>query len=236
MKRHSAERSRQGTRRSGNGVAQGAAPEAPGRSSWRSPSSQNPHDFQRTTPCLSCCSVCSMTPRCGATGSDSEHRVFSTKTSATRTRSATSESTAMRGAFIGLIFFSLTAGSGAFAGEILASGSDPSASPEKRSPAGQTLSSKGSKRVSRAKPDAHSGRVVTPLVGSGLCLKPSNHPADVLAVSTGGACEPDVDRLLYRSGSRRGPSITARSAGADEEPTGMRATLPCTLTKRCGLP
>ena len=78
--------------------------------------------------------------------------------------------------------------------------------------------------------------LVTPLVGSGLCLKPSNHPADVLAVSTGGACEPDVDRLLYWSGSRRGPSITARSAGADEEPTGMRATLPCTLTKRCGLP
>jgi hypothetical protein len=61
--------------------------------------------------------------------------------------------------------------------------------------------------------------VVTPLVGSGLCLKPSNHPADVPAVSTGGACEPDVDRLLYRSGSWRGPSITARSAGADEEPT-----------------
>ena len=77
MKRHSAERSRQGTRRSGNGVAQGAAPEAPGRSSWRSPSSQNPHDFQRTTPCLSCCSVCSMTPRCGATGSDSgASRIF----------------------------------------------------------------------------------------------------------------------------------------------------------------
>jgi hypothetical protein len=170
LKRHSAERSRQGTRRSGNGVAQGAAPEAPGRSSWRSPSSQNPHDFQRTTPCLSCCSVCSMTPRCGATGSDSEHRVFSTRTSATRTRSATSESTAMRGAFIGLIFFSLTAGSGAFAGEILASGSDPSASPEKRSPAGQTLSSKGSKRVSRAKPDAHS----LPL--SSAAAYASNHP------------------------------------------------------------
>jgi hypothetical protein len=59
--------------------------------------------------------------------------------------------------------------------------------------------------------------LATPLVGSGLCVRTSNHLADV-AGSTGAVCKQDVDRLLCGSGSRRGSSITTRSASADEPP------------------
>ena len=69
----------------------------------------------------------------------------------------------MRRRFFGLLFFSLTACSGAFAGEALAPSADPGSSLEKPSQAGQMHPSKRSKRVSRAQPDAHAGQPSLPL-------------------------------------------------------------------------
>jgi hypothetical protein len=120
---------------------------------------QNPHYFQRTTPCPSCCLVYSMALHCVTF----ELPVFPTKIPPIRTRSATSESTAMGRVFIGLLFFSLAAWNGARGGEPPASGSDPGASLEKPSPAGQMHSSKGRKRMPRAEGDARSGPRSLPL-------------------------------------------------------------------------
>lgn len=69
----------------------------------------------------------------------------------------------MRRVFFGLIFFSLTACSGGFAGEAPAPGSDPGVSLEKPSPAGQGNPSESRKRAARAQPEAHSGPRSLPL-------------------------------------------------------------------------
>jgi hypothetical protein len=63
--------------------------------------------------------------------------------------------------FFGLIFFSLTACSGAFADETLAP--EPGGSLLKPSPAGPRHPSKSSKRAARAQPDAHSTQRSLPL-------------------------------------------------------------------------
>ena len=80
----------------------------------------------------------------------------------------------MRRVFLGLLFFSLTACSGAFGGESPASNSDRGGSLEKPAPAGQMHPSKSSKRVSRAKTDADSGARSLPL--SSAATYASEHP------------------------------------------------------------
>ena len=169
--------------------------------------------------------------------SEMEHPVFSTKVPASRTANATLGQSTMRRVFLGLLFFSLTACRGAFGGEALAPSSDSGGLLEKPSPAGQLHPSKSSKRVSRARPDADSRPQSLPL--SSAATYASEHPT-TLPMSSPAQPAPSAsrtwtDRLLCRSGSRRGSSITPRSARADEPP-GMRATLPRTLTKRCRLP
>ena len=155
-----------------------------------------------------------------------EHRVFSTRTSATRTRSATSESTAMRGAFIGLVFFSLTAGSGAlpakywrrlrserFAGKAVAGRTNALLQRQQAGFKSQAGCTSGPRSLPLSSAAAYaSNHPTTPPMSP-----PSQPVAPASQTWTG---------FYIRSGSWRGPSITARSAGADEDLPGMRADAP----------
>ena len=90
--------------------------------------------------------------------------------------------------FFGLLFFSLTAGSGAFGNEAVAPSSEPGGSPSKPSPVEQMHPSGSSKRVSRVQPDPHSGRRSLPL--SSASAYASEHPTTLPMSSPRGSAPP----------------------------------------------
>ena len=133
------------------------------RSSWLDPLSENSYDFQRITPCPSCCLACSMAAHRVAIGSELVDPVFSTKIPASRTRNARGTAHDASPVFRAA-FFSMTICRGAFGGEVPAPGSDLAGSLKTPArAAGDLHPSRSSKRASRVKPDAGSGPRSLPL-------------------------------------------------------------------------